>query len=271
MEDLSTHMAAERPEERFMSYLHGKFVWFEHASGDVRKARDFYESLFGWHTEAVPMGDSRYSMILNNNHGIGGYTSTEPGEPSRWMAYLSVADVDAAYVAAVGAGAKSLCGPVDFGAVGRGAHLADPTGATFWLWKSTQGDRPDAVQTPAGDWYWNELWTPDEACALNFYERLCGYADDAMDMGEFGLYHVLKKDGVPRAGLTRSVDPAAQALWLPYVAVDDCDATAAKARALGAQVVSEPADVPGIGRFAVLVDPLGAPVAVMRPAVNAGA
>ena len=33
-----------------MSHLPGKFVWFEHLSSDVPKARKFYETLFGWHT-----------------------------------------------------------------------------------------------------------------------------------------------------------------------------------------------------------------------------
>ena len=252
-----------------MSYLHGKFVWFEHASADIAKARAFYEPLLGWHTEAVPMGDQRYPMILNNNEGIGGYGSTRPGERSRWMAYLSVADVDASHAAALAAGAKSLTPPMDFGPVGRGAQLADPDGASFWLWKGADGDRPDTTQTPAGHWYWNELWTPDEARAVKFYERVFGYTHDTMDMGEQGTYFILKKDGAMRAGLMKSIEPKAQPMWLPYVAVDDCDATAAKAKTLGAQVVSGPEDVPGVGRFAVLVDPLGAAIALMKPLPSA--
>jgi uncharacterized protein len=247
-----------------MSYLHGKFVWFEHVSTDIAKARAFYEPLLGWHTEAMPIGDQRYHMILNNNEGIGGYGTARPGERSRWMTYLSVADVDATHAAALSAGARSLTAPMDFGPVGRGAQLADPTGASFWVWKGAEGDRADRAKTPAGDWYWNELWTPDDSRALNFYERLFGYTRDTMDMGEQGTYYLLNKDGVPRAGLMQSVEPKAPPMWLPYVAVDDCDASAAKAKALGAQVVSGPTDVPGIGRFAILVDPLGAAIAIMK-------
>lgn len=248
-----------------MSYLHGKFVWFEHASSNIALARAFYEPLFGWHTEAMPVGDRRYHMILNNNQGIGGFGSVDTGERSRWMAYLSVADVDATHAAALSAGGRSLTPPMDFGPVGRGAQIADPTGASFWLWKSAEGDRADTASTPAGDWYWNELWTPDDTRALNFYQRLLGYTHDTMDMGEQGTYYLLKKDGVMRAGLMQSVEPKAQPMWLPYVAVDDCDASAAKARSLGGQVVSGPTDVPGVGRFAILVDPLGAAIAIMRP------
>jgi uncharacterized protein len=85
-----------------------------------------------------------------------------------------------------------------------------------------------------------------------------------MDMGPQGLYYLLKTGDVMRAGLARSVVPKARSMWLPYVAVDDCDASATKARALGAQVVHGPTDIPGVGRFAILVDTLGAALAIMR-------
>jgi uncharacterized protein len=247
-----------------MSYLPGKFVWFEHVSADIAQARKFYDVLFNWHTESMPMGDQRYHMIHNGAEGIGGYRSATAGATPHWMAYLSAADVDASYAAALAAGARSLMPPTDHGAVGRGATLADPTGAVFSLWKSAQGDRPDPATTPSGDWVWNELWTSDDTRALAFYERVFGYTHDSMDMGPQGTYYLLKKDGVMRAGLMRSTEPKATPMWLPYVAVDDCDRSAAKAKTLGAQVVHGPQDIPGVGRFAILVDPLGAAIAILR-------
>jgi predicted enzyme related to lactoylglutathione lyase len=247
-----------------MSYLHGKFVWFEHASGDIPKARSFYEALLGWHTESMPVGERRYSMILNKSDAIGGYGPAAAGEPGRWRSYLSVADVDASHAAALAAGGKSLTAPTNFGDVGRAAQLADPGGASFWVWRSTTGDRADTAVPPAGDWCWNELYTPNDTQALAFYERVFGYTHDSMDMGPQGTYYLLKKDGVMRGGLMCSTEPEAPALWLPYVGVDDCDACATKAKSLGAQVVVPPTDIPNVGRFAVLVDPLGASIAVMR-------
>jgi predicted enzyme related to lactoylglutathione lyase len=255
-----------------MSHLPGKFVWFEHVSSDIGKARAFYEPLFDWHVESMPMGGESYSMIMTaGNQGIGGLTKARPGAASHWQSYLSVADVDASYAAAIAAGAKSQMAPVDFGKVGRGAALTDPTGAAFSLWRSADADRPDAEQTPVGEWYWNELWTPDAKTALAFYERVFGYAHDAMDMGPQGTYYVLKSpDGKARGGLMQSHDPKAQTMWLPYVGVADCDASAAKAGRLGAQVVVAPTDIPGVGRFAVLIDPLGAAVAVIKATPAAG-
>ncbi|HEV8314506.1 MAG TPA: VOC family protein [Burkholderiaceae bacterium] len=247
-----------------MSYLPGKFVWFEHMSSDVPKARKFYEQLFAWHTEVMPMGDKRYSMIHNGDEGIGGYTESPAGVPNHWIGYVSVPDVDQTHAAALAAGAKQLMAPTDFGPIGRGSAIKDPTGAPFCLWKSKDGDRPDAPQAPVGSWCWNELWTPDEQTALAFYEKVFGYTHDTMDMGEQGTYYLLKKDGVSRAGLMRSVEPKAPPMWLPYVAVADCDASAAKAKSLGGQVVYAPHDIPNVGRFSVLVDPIGAAIAIIK-------
>jgi hypothetical protein len=46
--------------------------------------------------------------------------------------------------------------------------------------------------------------------------------------------------------------------WQPYAAVDDPDATTAKAKELGGAVFMDPMDVPKVGRIAVLRDPQGA-------------
>ena len=45
--------------------------------------------------------------------------------------------------------------------------------------------------------------------------------------------------------------------WLNYFAVEDCDATATKARELGGNVMHGPFDTPH-GRVAVVADPYGA-------------
>ena len=253
-----------------MSYLPGKFVWFEHLSNDVPSARKFYEVLFGWHTESMPMGDHAYSMIQNGGDAIGGYGDAPPGVPSCWMSYLSVADVDAAYTKATAAGAKGLMAPMDYGSVGRCGVIKDPTGAAVSLWKGAQGDRADVARTAVGDWHWNELVTQDTAAALAFYESVFGFTHDSMDMGPMGTYYLLKAGATMRGGMMKCPDPAAPSMWLPYVAVADCDASAAKATALGAQVVVAPKDIPSVGRFAVFADPLGAALAIMKPAPAAG-
>ena len=246
-------------------YLPGKFVWFELLTQDIDKAMQFYDALFGWHSALVPMeGGESYPMINNDDQTIGGYRKGPPGVKSHWISYLSVEDVDLSHKAAVAAGCRVMTAPTDFGRVGRAAAIADPTGASFCVWRGTNGDPPDVEVTPMGGWFWNELWTSNDSKALDFYVSNFGFTYDAMDVGSM-TYYVLKMEGRPRAGLCQSVEPNAESMWLPYVAVPNCDITAIEAAELGGQVVTPPRDIPGIGRFAVIVDTTGAAVAFITP------
>ena len=51
---------------------------------------------------------------------------------------------------------------------------------------------------------------------------------------------------------------------MPYVEVDNVDATADKAKSLGATVIVGPDDIPGTGRFAVIQDPQGATFGIYK-------
>jgi predicted enzyme related to lactoylglutathione lyase len=247
-------------------HLPGKFIWFEHASDDPAKARAFYEPLFGWHVEAMPMGGEPYHMLLNGNVGIGGLSKpAKAGTPAHWVSYMSAESVDRAVQAAQAAGARVEFPPTDFPPVGRGAGLVDPTGSAFCLWTSTNGDEPDA-DVPVGGFVWNELSTPDAKKSLAFYEQAFGYTHSTMDMGDQGTYYILETAGQKgRAGLFEPKEPM-PAMWLPYVNVADCDATFAKAQALGAGFVAmPPTSIPTVGRIAIFGDPQGAAIGIIQP------
>ena len=52
--------------------------------------------------------------------------------------------------------------------------------------------------------------------------------------------------------------------WLPYFTVEDCDATANKAKATGGKLFMPPTDIPNVGRFSVIQDPQGATFAIIK-------
>ncbi|MBI5256163.1 MAG: VOC family protein [Burkholderiales bacterium] len=247
-----------------MSHLPGKFVWFEHLSADVSAARRFYEGLFGWHVELMPMGEQRYPLILNGTEGIGGFGTASAETLPQWRSYLSVPDVDASYRLSVAAGAQSLQGPTDYGDVGRCAVIQDPTGATVALWHGSQGDAADVPQVPAGAFCWAELWTPNVRRAIAFYEQLVGYQHETLDMGAQGPYTLLSRGGQQRAGLMACPDANTPPMWLPYVAVADAEATEARVAALGGRSLMPLTEVPNVGRMGMLVDPQGASIAFMQ-------
>ncbi|HYU16072.1 MAG TPA: VOC family protein [Candidatus Acidoferrum sp.] len=244
--------------------LPGKFVWFEHVSRDAKKAQAFLAEVFGWRVEAMPMGPESYEMIYSGDTMIGGYASPKGGQSAHWIAYVSVDDVDAAAKAAAASGGKVVDAPADIPGVGRWARIADPQGAEICPFKNAGGDPPDETP-PAGRFFWNELHTTDPAAALKFYEKVLGFAHRSVDMGPGGTYHVLSRGGVERGGATSHLPAGVAPHWLPYVTSDDVDATIARAKKLGAAIPMAPEDIPGIGRFAVLKDPTGAVLAVMKP------
>lgn len=253
--------------------LPGKFVWFEHVSSDAKKAQDFYAEVLGWKVRPFPMGNMAYEMILTGDSWdtmIGGYAPANGSrKPAHWIATVSVADVEAAAKAAVANGGKVLDAPSDLPGVGRGARIADPQGAELGLLNDARGDKPDAP-APSGGWLWNELHTTDPAKALSFYEKVVGFSHRSMDVGPGEKYHILSKNGVDRGGVTGHLSSDAKPHWLPYVNVDDVDATVARARKRNAKIVTDPEDIPGIGRFGVLQDPTGAVLAIMKPLPREG-
>jgi predicted enzyme related to lactoylglutathione lyase len=246
-----------------MNTLPGKLVWVEHASADTAKAARFYEALFGWTQSPVEVAGEAYHVIMNAGSGIGGYRTTQEGEPANWGIYLSVADVDASYAMALVAGATPWMPPTDFPPVGRGASLVDPAGATFSIWRSTSDDAADG-EVPPGHWVWHELHAADPDPALAFYEQLFGFTHEAVPSGN-GTYYILKAGDIGRGGIMKTPGGGSSSYWLPYVLVTDVDAAAAKAALLQAQVCVSPTDIPGVGRFATLRDPQGAVFAVFLP------
>ena len=111
----------------------GTFCWAELHTADPGAARSFYESVFGWHTEDMPMGDMTYTVISTSrpDSSFGGIVPLM-GEPaSHWQAYFEVPDCNATVAKAADLGGSVVSGPDDIPGVGRFAALTDPFGAAF--------------------------------------------------------------------------------------------------------------------------------------------
>lgn len=250
-----------------MSYQHGRFVWFECFTENTDRARSFYTELFDWTIDPMPMEDGPpYLLIKSGNTGIGGLMplQAERGDHAFWLSYLSVHDVDGIAARILERSGELLHAAFDVAGVGRMAVVQDPQGAVFALFKGERDD-PEEAEGP-GSWWWNELWTSQEAEALRFYESVFGYTHDAMSMDGEGTYYVLMQGDAPRGGLMRSPDMKLPPNWLPYVRVADCDAAASRGKSMGAKILWAPSDIPNVGRATVLTDPAGAVIAAITPA-----
>jgi predicted enzyme related to lactoylglutathione lyase len=253
-----------------MARLTGKFVWFECVTNEAGKAKAFYTELFGWKVQPFAMGEESYEMLTVGPTPVGGFAQPDPGAPPHWTSYLSVPDVDATLEKVRGEGGAVLKPAFDVPVVGRMAQVADPQGASFWVMAGSEDDTPD-LPPAQGLFQWNELWARDGEKAVRFYEKIAGYTTRTMPMPEGGTYYLLERDGVPRAGVMTSPRSEVPPMWLPYVGVDDCDATVSRAQKLGGSVHVPATDIPGVGRFAILGDPLGATIAIIKPIAKTGA
>lgn len=106
---------------------------------------------------------------------------------------------------------------------------------------------------------WYELMTSDLPAAQRFYADVAGWT--VADSGMPGMTYLLGKAGDDMvAGLMELPAEAAGTPpgWLGYVGVADVDAAAAALAAAGGTVHRPPADIPEVGRFAVVADPQGA-------------
>jgi predicted enzyme related to lactoylglutathione lyase len=238
----------------------GKFVWHEQVSSDPTQAESFYTQLFGWGTEVFKPGEADYTMISTGGGSHGAFAKAMEGAPPpHWLGHVRVEKLEDTIEKAKEAGGTLAAGPFEMGEVGRMAIIGDPQGAYLSAFEP-QGDGP----MPEGVFIWDELVTTDADGAQHFYEQVFDWTTN--DMGaEYGGYRIFNRgeDGI--AGLMALSDDSVPAHWQPYVAVDDPDATSAKAIELGGSVLIEPMDVPKVGRLAVLRDSQGATFGILKP------
>ena len=111
---------------------------------------------------------------------------------------------------------------------------------------------------PAGTPCWVDVSVDDVPKAIAFYQALFGW-DIPLGGPEVGGYSIAHQDGrIVAAVGPKMGSPGAPSVWTTYLATDDVDATAAKIKGAGGQLLAEPMDVMEEGRMAVAADPAGA-------------
>lgn len=121
------------------------------------------------------------------------------------------------------------------------------------------------VYKTSGAISWSELVTSDLAAARAFYSKLFGWSTKDMPVAS-GSYATCQVGDASVAGIM-SVPAEAKGMpptWGIYVTVDDVDATLKQVEQLGGKVLMPPMEVPGVGRMAVIQDPQGATLSVIK-------
>jgi predicted enzyme related to lactoylglutathione lyase len=267
-------------------YPPGVPCWVDTAQPDPEEAVRFYGELFGWEFEdRMPAGSPmRYLVATLRRRDVAAVGAQTAGMPpmAAWNTYVWVESADETTEAAKAAGGTALMEPFDVPGAGRTAMLADPEGAPFGIWQAREAKGAQLVNE-AGTWNFSELNTRDPAGATAFYGSLFGWEAEAIPEGDFLLWRrpgygdFLERSDpdlrrrMAAVGAPEGFEDAVAWLapigdrfpadvpphWSVTFAVDDADAIADRAAALGGTVLVRPFDAPWV-RMAVLRDPQGA-------------
>lgn len=160
------------------------------------------------------------------------------------------------------AGGAVVVAPMEVTDAGRMAIFTDATGAVVAAWQPGNHMGAQLVGEP-GAMSWNELSSSGLERSKAFYSEVFGWEWGGGDeYAEAKVGERVVAGAMPRRpGMPAEVPDH----WLVYFGSADLDADTARAAELGATTVVGPTEIPGTGRFAVLVDPQGAAFALYQP------
>jgi uncharacterized protein len=243
------------------SYDHGVPSWVDIGTQDPQTSLAFYAALFGWEGQDMGEQAGHYTIVSKGGKQVAAISPSEDPGPPYWTTYINVDDVDAVASKATAAGGTMVTSPMDVMDAGRMAIFKDTTGAVIAAWQPGRHIGADLVNAP-GAFIWSELSTSDLASAKTFYSAVFDWGWGGTDE-----YAEAQVQGRTIAGvMPRRPDIPAEVpdAWLVYFGSADVDADFHTAVGLGASAVVEPMDIPGTGRFAVLIDPQGATFALFK-------
>jgi hypothetical protein len=265
-------------------YIPGVPCWVDTSQPDPEAAVAFYSGLFGWELENVmpPESEGKYFTARLRGGDVAAVGSIPAAAPplATWNTYIWVDSADETAARVRDAGGSVVMEPFDVMDAGRMAVFTDPEGAAFCVWQP-KNHRGAQVVNEAGSLNFNGLGTRDAEGAKAFYGAVFGWTTLDLD-GAAGMWTLpgygdhLERDNpdlrknMAAAGAPEGFEdvvatinpipddePDVPAHWSVTFAVDDADATAAKAAELGGTVLVPPFDAPWV-RMTVITDPQGA-------------
>src|SRR6516225_1841873 len=112
------------------------------------------------------------------------------------------------------------------------------------------------MPAPRGKFIWNDVMTSNTKAAMAFYSDVIGWEAQEHVMPDNRTYTVFSKGPAMVAGLMPIPEElrteGARPCWSGYIASNDVDADAARVATAGGAIKRPPADIPNVGRFAVV-------------------
>jgi len=211
-----------------MEHHNGTPCWIALHTPAPEVQQRFYTAVLGWQwVEHGPGAGSSCLASLDGAWVAGLHSGSLVADHGRlgWVVYFQTPDVDGRAAAVAEAGGRVLLPPRDAAETGRAAMVADPTGAVFGLWQSTQ--RGFQTLGVPGAPCWFEVRVPNRGAAISFYAAQFGGTPQAM-AGMAPPYFTMHVGGRPRYGILETPEEGADAFphWMTYFLVRNADAAA---------------------------------------------
>lgn len=251
-------------EKTDVANSHGRFIWYELITTDVKAAKAFYTDVIGWGALDASVPGRAYTLFTAEKVPVSGMIDLPEnarkmgGRPS-WIGYVGVDDVDAATERIQHLGGVVHVPPTDVSNISRFSIFADPQAARLALfkWQKPGQERP-AAPSGLGRVGWHELLALDWEKALAFYGELFGWQKADADIGTMGTYQLFSAGGQTIGGMLNKPSMIPVPFWLYYFNVSDIDAAAQRVKARGGLILDGPLEVPGDSWIIQCTDPQGA-------------
>jgi uncharacterized protein len=248
---------------------HGRFLWYELTTTDMKSAKAFYASVVGWSARGASMPGSAYSLFTIGDSPVTGLMTMpeearRSGVTPRWTGYVGVDDVDAMVERIKQLGGAVYVPPMDIPNISRFSVVADPQMATLALVKGAKTSQAQsAASGTPGRVSWHELLAADCETAFAFYGELFGWQKADSHVGVMGAYQEFSAGGETIGGMFSKPATLPVPFWLYYFNIDDIQAAAKRVEAGGGQIVYGPTEVPGGAWIVHCTDPEGAIFALL--------
>jgi predicted enzyme related to lactoylglutathione lyase len=240
---------------------------------DVEGAKSFYGDVLGWTFGEASSEYGNYTQAYANGKAVAAVVPPMPGQEgqSAWCLYLASPDAAATATKIKDNGGEVLMEPMQVGEFGTMVLARDPGGAVFGVWQAGIHEGFEATAEP-GAYAWAELFTREPEKSDAFFPAVFPYSARQMDDDntDYRIFSVGDSPAMGRMKMTDDFPPEVPSYINLYFAVEDCDATVAKATERGGILRFGPMDSP-FGRFAALSDPQGASFSVIDIKTTQGA
>ncbi|MFI1469404.1 VOC family protein [Streptomyces wuyuanensis] len=251
----------------------GTPIWADAMFSDLEGAKAFYGEVLGWTFGESSSEYGNYTQAYADGKAVAAVVPPMPGQEgqSQWCLYLASPDAAATAGKIRQNGGTVLMEPMQVGEFGTMCLAQDPSGVAFGVWQPGTHKGFEATNVP-GSFCWAEIFTREPGKSDAFFPAVFGYGAKAVvDPGmDFKVFDLGSDPVLGRMRMTEEEFPAEVPSYVQvYWTVADCDAAVATVQKLGGRLVFGPMTMP-FGRFAAVIDPQGAPFAVIDVTTTEG-